>query len=142
MQQGTRRHRLLVGLSVALILVVALSGPNAAKPDLRSGWPLDGLLPFTLSSALVTGLLWVAYAVAAVAIALALALPAAVVLPAGVVTARVIGGGEDVSPEHYGGDLNGQVRLDPARDALEMRWIRWALERGTPLLGICRGLEM
>ena len=72
MQQGTRRHRLLVGLSVALILVVALSGPNAAKPDLRSGWPLDGLLPFTLSSALVTGLLWVAYAVAAVAIALAL----------------------------------------------------------------------
>ncbi len=56
--------------------------------------------------------------------------------------ALVIGGGEDISPEHYGGDLNERVRLDPARDALEMRWIRWALERGTPLLGICRGAQL
>ena len=54
----------------------------------------------------------------------------------------VIGGGADISPEHYGGDLQAQVRLDPERDALEMRWIRWALEQGVPLLGICRGAQL
>ena len=54
----------------------------------------------------------------------------------------VIGGGEDISPEHYGGDLHEQVRLDPERDALEIEWIEWALSRNVPLLGICRGAQL
>lgn len=54
----------------------------------------------------------------------------------------VIGGGNDISPEHYGGDVQAPVRADSARDALEMRWIRHAVAAGIPLLGICRGAQL
>jgi putative glutamine amidotransferase len=54
----------------------------------------------------------------------------------------VIGGGNDIAPEHYGGDLESAVRPDPERDALELRWVRDALDRGLPLLGICRGAQL
>jgi len=54
----------------------------------------------------------------------------------------VIGGGDDIGVEHYGGDIEAQVAADPDRDALEIRWIRHALERGIPLLGICRGAQL
>jgi len=56
--------------------------------------------------------------------------------------ALVIGGGDDVSPEHYGHDITARVRPDPARDELEIRWIKWALEREVPVLGICRGAQL
>ncbi|MEX6501167.1 gamma-glutamyl-gamma-aminobutyrate hydrolase family protein [Pseudomonas zhanjiangensis] len=56
--------------------------------------------------------------------------------------ALIIGGGDDVGPEHYGGDLHAKVRSDPARDKLEMHWIEQALEQGIPLLGICRGAQL
>ncbi|MEO5343817.1 MAG: gamma-glutamyl-gamma-aminobutyrate hydrolase family protein [Gammaproteobacteria bacterium SHHR-1] len=54
----------------------------------------------------------------------------------------VIGGGNDIGPEHYGGDINAKVKLDPERDKLEIHWIRTALEQGLPLLGICRGAQL
>ena len=56
--------------------------------------------------------------------------------------ALVIGGGNDISPEHYGGDLDAKVRLDPERDQLEIDWILRALDEGIPLLGICRGAQL
>ena len=56
--------------------------------------------------------------------------------------ALVIGGGNDISPEHYGGDLDAKVRLDPERDQLEMDWIGRAIEQEIPLLGICRGAQL
>lgn len=56
--------------------------------------------------------------------------------------ALIISGGDDISPEHYGGDLNQKVRLDPERDKLEIEWIEWALEHHVPLLGICRGAQL
>lgn len=56
--------------------------------------------------------------------------------------ALVIGGGDDVSPEHYGHDITARVKPDPARDELEIRWIKWALEREIPMLGICRGAQL
>ena len=56
--------------------------------------------------------------------------------------ALVISGGDDIGPEHYGGDIDARVRLDPERDALEIEWIEHALERGIPLLGICRGAQL
>ncbi|MBP0049146.1 gamma-glutamyl-gamma-aminobutyrate hydrolase family protein [Marinobacterium sp. AK62] len=58
------------------------------------------------------------------------------------VDALIIGGGDDISPEHYGGDLEAPVRTDPDRDALEMRWIQHALDTGLPMLGICRGAQL
>lgn len=56
--------------------------------------------------------------------------------------ALIIGGGDDISPEHYGGEINEKVRLDPERDELEIDWINRALSRGIPLLGICRGAQL
>ena len=56
--------------------------------------------------------------------------------------ALVISGGDDIGPEHYGGDIDARVRLDPERDALEIEWIQRALDAGIPLLGICRGAQL
>jgi putative glutamine amidotransferase len=56
--------------------------------------------------------------------------------------ALIIGGGNDVGPEHYGGDVRAKVKADPERDRLEIRWIKFALERRIPLLGICRGAQL
>ncbi|QLC74149.1 gamma-glutamyl-gamma-aminobutyrate hydrolase family protein [Pseudomonas sp. LPB0260] len=57
-------------------------------------------------------------------------------------SALIIGGGDDIGPEHYGGEITAKVRSDPERDELEMRWIERALEQGIPLLGICRGAQL
>lgn len=54
----------------------------------------------------------------------------------------VIGGGDDISPTLYGGDLKLTARLDPERDALERALAEEALERCLPVLGICRGAQM
>lgn len=54
----------------------------------------------------------------------------------------IIGGGNDISPEHYGGDLDAKVKADPDRDRLEIMWIERALEYNIPLLGICRGAQL
>lgn len=56
--------------------------------------------------------------------------------------ALVIGGGDDISPEHYDGDIEAKVKADPERDALEIEWIRRALDNDIPLLGICRGAQL
>ncbi|CAL9287886.1 gamma-glutamyl-gamma-aminobutyrate hydrolase family protein [Streptomyces griseoincarnatus] len=55
----------------------------------------------------------------------------------------VIAGGPDVEPVHYGAEPD--PRTGPparARDAWELALIRAALERGVPLLGICRGMQL
>lgn len=54
----------------------------------------------------------------------------------------IIGGGDDIAPELYRGELVGTARLDPARDALERRLVLQALEANKPVLGICRGAQM
>ncbi len=59
-------------LSFALLLLVAAAGPSAAKPGLGPhGWA-PGDLPISLSSAVVTAVLWTAYLLGAVAVALGL----------------------------------------------------------------------
>ncbi len=66
-------RRALLVLAVALLLLVGLSRPNAAQPDLTPrGWAPGALLPFTLSPAAVTGVLWAGYVVGAVAVVLGL----------------------------------------------------------------------
>jgi putative glutamine amidotransferase len=54
----------------------------------------------------------------------------------------IVGGGDDISPDLYQGQLVAAARLDPDRDALERRLVLAALEAGKPVLGICRGAQM
>ncbi|WP_223423083.1 gamma-glutamyl-gamma-aminobutyrate hydrolase family protein [Tateyamaria pelophila] len=54
----------------------------------------------------------------------------------------IIGGGDDVGPELYGGKIGISARLDPARDRLELDLAKRALSENIPVLGICRGAQM
>lgn len=54
----------------------------------------------------------------------------------------VIGGGDDISPDVYGGELVSSARLDPDRDAMERILVEGASARGMPVLGVCRGAQM
>lgn len=54
----------------------------------------------------------------------------------------IIGGGDDVGPELYGGKLGVSAVLDKERDALERDLAMEVLARGMPVLGICRGAQM
>lgn len=60
----------------------------------------------------------------------------------GQVDGLIVGGGDDISPTLYGGDLKIAARLDPDRDALERRLVGEAIDAGKPVLGICRGAQM
>lgn len=52
-------------------------------------------------------------------------------------------GGGDVDPARFGEPRHPTVSdVSPARDALEIELSHWALERGVPLLAICRGLQV
>lgn len=56
----------------------------------------------------------------------------------------IIGGGDDISPDLYGGEtmISVGVRLDPERDELERCLAEQAIARNIPILGICRGAQM
>jgi putative glutamine amidotransferase len=54
----------------------------------------------------------------------------------------IIGGGDDIGPDLYGGTLGISAKLDPDRDDLERGLAEAALERNIPVLGICRGSQM
>jgi hypothetical protein len=65
----TRAHRLGVGVALGLLLLVGLSAPNAAQPDLAPpGWVPAPRLPLELGPAAVTAVLWTAYLVGAMAV--------------------------------------------------------------------------
>jgi putative glutamine amidotransferase len=54
----------------------------------------------------------------------------------------LVAGGVDIDPGQYGEERHARCdRSDPARDWTEMRLIRWALEDGKPVLGVCRGVQ-
>lgn len=55
----------------------------------------------------------------------------------------LLAGGADIDPASYGADRHPACGpTDPARDQIEIRLTRWALDDGKPLLGICRGMQM
>ncbi len=56
----------------------------------------------------------------------------------------VFAGGPDLDPRCYGAPLDDQVAgwPDQARDAVELELMQAAIEAGTPLLAICRGLQV
>jgi len=54
----------------------------------------------------------------------------------------VVAGGADVDPALYGQEKVACRHLDPARDQLEGDLLRWAVQHGTPVLAICRGMQL
>lgn len=54
----------------------------------------------------------------------------------------VIGGGDDIAPTLYKGELQAEVRLDHARDAMETWIVEKAFADDIPVLGVCRGAQM
>ncbi len=59
------------------------------------------------------------------------------------IDALVLGGGADIDPETHGADPHAEtVGTNPDRDRFEIALARGALERGMPLLGVCRGMQI
>lgn len=54
----------------------------------------------------------------------------------------IIGGGDDINAEIYGGKIQINVRVDEERDQLEQRLLAEGMEKKIPILGICRGAQM
>lgn len=54
----------------------------------------------------------------------------------------VISGGDDIDPSLYLGTDDGTAPRDTPRDKYEIGMIEDALERGIPMLGICRGMQL
>jgi len=53
--------------------------------------------------------------------------------------------GEDIYPEHYDSHHEHRETLDPFhhfKDRIELKACRYALERGMPILGLCRGSQL
>jgi putative glutamine amidotransferase len=52
-------------------------------------------------------------------------------------------GGEDIDPANYGADRHQLLgATDKERDRTELLLTRWAVEKGMPVLGVCRGAQM
>jgi putative glutamine amidotransferase len=61
----------------------------------------------------------------------------------GAVDAVAIGGGRDIEPHRYGQDPHELLgAADPHRDEFELELVRKAVDRGMPLLGMCRGIQV
>ena len=59
------------------------------------------------------------------------------------VSGLVLSGGEDVDPARYGETPHPKIRsVNGARDATEAALIQAAKSRGTPVLAICRGIQI
>ncbi|MDA0567399.1 gamma-glutamyl-gamma-aminobutyrate hydrolase family protein [Streptomonospora sp. S1-112] len=57
--------------------------------------------------------------------------------------AVLITGGTDISAEHYGAEPHAKTNPeDPERDSAEFALAKAATASGTPVLGICRGMQM
>lgn len=54
----------------------------------------------------------------------------------------VIGGGNDIDPAIYGGDISAGRSVDPLRDEFELSVLKLADGAALPVLGICRGAQL
>lgn len=57
--------------------------------------------------------------------------------------ALIVAGGADIHPHSYSSEVHPETRYaDQRRDRFEIELARRALERGQPVLGICRGMQI
>src|SRR5215216_8019370 len=62
---------------------------------------------------------------------------------AGKIDGLLLSGGSDLDPSYYGEEPTPELGVTiPKRDAFEIALVRHALERGVPVFGICRGLQI
>jgi len=54
----------------------------------------------------------------------------------------VIGGGNDIDPAIYGGDVSLSPNVDSVRDEYELAVLQFADQCAAPVLGICRGAQL
>jgi gamma-glutamyl-gamma-aminobutyrate hydrolase PuuD len=55
----------------------------------------------------------------------------------------LLGGGRDIDPRSYGQEPTEHLSVtDPRRDAFELELVERALDRGLPILGMCRGIQI
>ena len=54
----------------------------------------------------------------------------------------VLPGGPDPHPSRWGEPVHPSTNIDEARDALEYAVLAGCLQRGIPVLGVCRGLQL
>lgn len=55
----------------------------------------------------------------------------------------LLGGGRDIDPSLYGQEPSEHLgRTEPRRDVFELELVGRALDRGMPILGACRGIQM
>jgi len=55
----------------------------------------------------------------------------------------LLGGGRDIDPALYGQEPSEKLTAtDPHRDAFELELVERALDRGLPILGMCRGIQL
>jgi gamma-glutamyl-gamma-aminobutyrate hydrolase PuuD len=55
----------------------------------------------------------------------------------------IISGGPDVEPDRYGAERGPHTKvIRPDRDAAELALFQAAIERGVPVLGVCRGMQL
>lgn len=55
----------------------------------------------------------------------------------------LLAGGVDVHPKEFGEEVQSYCgEIHPERDVVELQLVRWALASETPILGICRGIQL
>lgn len=54
----------------------------------------------------------------------------------------VLQGGSDIAPETYGEKPIGEWKGDRERDLIELEILKYAMEFGKPIFGICRGFQL
>lgn len=74
--------------------------------------------------------------------AVARRLSAATGYPGDDVAGFIIGGGHDIDPAIYGGDVSKSRSVDPSRDSYELAVLELAERRSVPVMGICRGAQL
>lgn len=56
--------------------------------------------------------------------------------------ALILPGGGDITPAFFGERINGSHNIDTELDILQFQALDYALQKGMPVLGICKGMQL